>query len=77
VPLHIRNAPTRLMKQLGYSRGYLYPHNYPTGWVDQEYLPEKIRGRAFYKPSDRGFERAIRQKMAELERKRKPRKPEA
>ncbi|PKN23859.1 MAG: AAA family ATPase [Deltaproteobacteria bacterium HGW-Deltaproteobacteria-21] len=77
VPLHIRNAPTRLMKQLGYSKGYLYPHNYPNGWVDQEYLPEKIRGRAFYKPSDRGFERAIRQKMAELERKRKPKKPES
>lgn len=77
VPLHIRNAPTRLMKQLGYSKGYLYPHNYPNGWVDQEYLPEKIRGRAFYKPTDRGFERAIRQKIAEIERKRKPKKPES
>ena len=43
VPLHIRNAPTRLMKQMGYSKGYLYPHNYPGGWVAQEYLPEKIR----------------------------------
>ncbi|RJR39830.1 MAG: replication-associated recombination protein A [Desulfobacteraceae bacterium] len=74
VPLHIRNAPTRLMKQLGYSKGYLYPHNYPDGWVDQEYLPDKIRERAFYKPTDRGFERSVRQKMAELERKKKARK---
>lgn len=76
VPLHIRNAPTRLMKKLGYSKGYLYPHNYPGGWVDQEHLPEKIGKRVFYKPTDRGFERAISQKMTELERKRKTGKPE-
>jgi len=77
VPLHIRNAPTRLMKQLGYSKGYLYPHNYPGGWVDQEYLPEKIRERAFYKPTERGFERTVRQKMAEVERRKKSRKRES
>ena len=39
VPMHIRNAPTRLMKKLGYSKGYLYPHNYPGAWIEQEYLP--------------------------------------
>jgi len=59
VPLHIRNAPTGLMKRLGYSRGYLYPHNYPGARVEQEYLPEKIRNRVFYRPTDRGFEKEI------------------
>ena len=54
VPLHIRNAPTKLMKELGYARGYLYPHNYPGARVKQEYLPEKLRGKIFYRPSNRG-----------------------
>ena len=63
VPLHIRNAPTGLMKRLGYGRGYLYPHNYPGAWVEQEYLPEKIRNRIFYRPTDRGLEKEIGKKM--------------
>jgi putative ATPase len=71
VPLHIRNAPTRLMKEIGYSRGYLYPHNYPGGWVEQEYFPEKLKGRAFYRPTERGFEREIRRRIQELEKKKK------
>jgi putative ATPase len=71
VPLHIRNAPTRLMKELGYSRGYLYPHNHPGAWVDQEYLPEEIKGRVFYRPSERGSEREVRRRMAELEKKKR------
>ena len=65
VPLHIRNAPTRLMKALGYSRGYLYPHNYPGGWVAQSYMPEKMTDRTFYTPTDRGFEQEIRKRMAQ------------
>ncbi len=63
VPMHIRNAPTGLMKKLGYSRGYLYPHNYPGAAVDQEYLPEEIKDRIFYRPTDRGMEKEIRQRM--------------
>jgi putative ATPase len=63
VPLHIRNAPTSLMKKMGYSRGYLYPHNYPGGWVAQDYLPLDIKDRIFYRPTDRGFEREIRKRM--------------
>jgi putative ATPase len=63
VPLHIRNAPTELMKSLGYSRGYLYPHNYPGAWVEQEYLPEKIKNRIFYRPTDRGLEKEIERRM--------------
>ncbi|MFH1242623.1 MAG: replication-associated recombination protein A, partial [Pseudomonadota bacterium] len=65
VPLHIRNAPTRLMKNLGYSRGYLYPHNYPEAWVEQAYLPDKIKNRLFYRPTGRGFEKEIRTRMTE------------
>ncbi len=63
VPLHIRNAPTTLMKRLGYGRGYLYPHNYSGGWVKQEYLPKKIKNRIFYRPTDRGFEKEVRKRM--------------
>jgi putative ATPase len=63
VPLHIRNAPTPLMKRLGYGRGYLYPHNYSGGWVKQEYLPKKVKNRTFYRPTDRGFEKEVRKRM--------------
>jgi len=63
VPLHIRNAPTTLMKRLGYGRGYLYPHNYSGGWVKQEYLPKKVKNRIFYRPTDRGFEKEVRKRM--------------
>lgn len=63
VPFHIRNAPTSLMKKQGYGRGYLYPHNYPDGWVYQEYLPDKIGDRIFYRPTSRGFEQEIRTRI--------------
>lgn len=69
VPMHIRNAPTRLMKKLGYSRGYRYPHNYPGASVDQEYLPEKLRNRVFYRPTDRGLEKEIRRRIAEKKKR--------
>ena len=69
VPLHIRNAPTKLMKKLGYGRAYLYPHNYPGAWVEQEYLPEDIKKKTFYRPTDRGFEREIRRRMGALKKK--------
>lgn len=68
VPLHIRNAPTKLMKELGYSRGYLYPHNYPDAVVDQEYMPEEIKNSVFYHPTDRGMEKEIKKRMREKAR---------
>jgi putative ATPase len=68
VPLHLRNAPTRLMKETGYSKGYRYPHNYPQAHVRQEYLPSKIRGKTFYRPHERGFEKEIRRRMIEKKR---------
>jgi putative ATPase len=69
IPLHIRNAPTRLMKELGYGRGYLYPHNYPGAWVEQEYLPRDLENKTFYRPTDRGFEKEIRRRMRVLKKK--------
>lgn len=56
VPLHIRNAPTSLMKDLGYGREYRYPHDDPTGWVPEDYLPDGLKGTLFYYPTPRGWE---------------------
>lgn len=56
VPLRIRNAPTRMMEDLGYGRGYRYPHDAPGRWVAESYLPEEIPGERFYRPSRHGRE---------------------
>jgi putative ATPase len=56
VPLHLRNAPTGLMKELGYGRAYRYPHDLPGRWVDERYLPEELGEASFYRPSDQGRE---------------------
>ncbi len=56
VPLHLRNPSTRLQKEWGYGKGYQYPHNFPEAWVDQEYLPETLKGRQFYFPKSAGAE---------------------
>jgi putative ATPase len=63
VPLHIRNAPTPLMKGLGYGAGYKYAHAYEHGVVPQEYLPEPLRGAKWYDPTELGFEKDIRKRM--------------
>ena len=63
VPLHIRNAPTRLMKDLGYGKGYQYVHNFPDAHVPQEYLPEKLQGRTYYAPTTRGYEKVIKDRL--------------
>lgn len=60
IPLHLRNAPTELMEKLGYGKGYKYPHNFPFGIVEQQYLPEKIKNRKFYFPKEIGYERTIK-----------------
>jgi len=64
VPLHIRNAPTALVKALGYGQGYRYPHDYPGRSVEETYLPENLRGRIYYEPVDEGYEQVIRQRLA-------------
>ncbi|OYD14207.1 AAA family ATPase [candidate division WOR-3 bacterium JGI_Cruoil_03_44_89] len=62
VPLHLRNAPTTLMKKLGYGKGYKYPHRFKGHWVEEEYLPEKLRERRYYFPSTSGKEKGIEMK---------------
>ncbi|MBD3236661.1 MAG: AAA family ATPase [Candidatus Eisenbacteria bacterium] len=71
VPLHLRNAPTRLMKELGYGRAYRYPHDVPGRWVEEDYFPEGLRRRRYYEPSDQG--REARLWAAHLERIRRAR----
>jgi putative ATPase len=63
VPLHIRNAPTSLMKDLGYGKGYQYAHDDPCALVDQEHLPEELQGRQYYLPTTRGHEALIRDRL--------------
>jgi putative ATPase len=63
VPMHIRNAPTRLMKELGYHEGYQYAHSVPEAYIPQEYLPEKVRGTVFYEPGPFGFEKEIAKRL--------------
>ncbi len=64
VPLHVRNAPTRLMKELGYHEGYQYAHAVPEAYIPQEYLPEALAGSAFYTPGPFGFEKEIAKRLA-------------
>jgi putative ATPase len=63
VPLHIRNAPTPLMKELGYHKGYQYAHNSPEGYLPQEYLPDALRGTEFYRPGGFGHEKRIAERL--------------
>ena len=70
VPLHLRNAPTRLMKDIGYGHGYEHAHNRPDAVVDMDCLPPSLVGRQYYHPSDRGVEQRIQERLAEWRRKR-------
>jgi putative ATPase len=60
VPLHLRNAPTKLMRESGYGRNYRYAHDYDEGVVGQQNVPDNVAGRQYYEPTDRGFERELR-----------------
>ena len=71
VPLHIRNAPTELMKDLGYGGGYRYDHDEPGGVAPQTYFPDSIGGHSFYEASEEGYEREVAERLrrwAELRR---------
>jgi len=63
VPLHIRNAPTGLMKKLGYGKSYKYAHNFKDAYIHQEYLPEELQNQRYYFPTDRGYEKIIKQRL--------------
>ena len=71
VPLPIRNAPTKLMKELGYHQGYKYTHDYEGGYTYQEYLPEKLQGRKYYNPKGHGYEKNILERLQWLSKLRK------
>jgi putative ATPase len=67
VPLHLRNAPTKLMKEIGYGKNYEYPHDNAEGFVPGvQYLPDELRGSRFYQPSSHGLEKAISEKLAQI-----------
>ncbi|NTW98560.1 MAG: replication-associated recombination protein A [Geobacteraceae bacterium] len=70
VPLHIRNAPTKLMKEQGYGKGYQYAHDYEDGYSGQECLPERLAGRKFYEPSGHGYEKSILERMEWLKNRK-------
>ena len=65
VPLHLRNAPTQLMEQLGYNDGYIYPHDYPHHFAPQQYLPTEALGQQFWKPADNAAETRTAQRLYE------------
>ena len=70
VPLHLRNAPTQLMKQLGYGDGYKYAHDYPNHFVDQQYLPDELKDTRIWHPQQSPAEEKLHQRMAEYWGKR-------
>jgi putative ATPase len=63
VPDHLRNAPTGLMKDLGYGKDYKYAHDYEGAFTPQEYLPDKLKGQLYYYPTDRGYEKEIKKRL--------------
>ena len=71
VPLHLRNAPTRLMKDMDYGKDYRYAHDFEGGHVQQEYLPPRIKDKIFYRPKDIGEEKNIRQRLETWWKKRR------
>jgi putative ATPase len=66
IPMHLRNAPTRLMKDMGYHKGYKYPHDFEGHFVQEDYLPEQIKHEVFYKPGNEGSEKSIAERLKKL-----------
>jgi putative ATPase len=75
VPLHLRNAPTGLMQDLGYGKGYQYAHNFEDHIVDQQHLPKELLGRRYYIPGDSGYETEIKDRLKLWVKKKNERKP--
>jgi putative ATPase len=63
VPLHLRNAPTPLMRKIGYGKGYRYAHDYDEAQVEQQHLPDAIKDRTYYHPSERGYEKTVKERL--------------
>ncbi|MGB6827973.1 MAG: hypothetical protein WBE41_08030, partial [Terracidiphilus sp.] len=77
VPLHLRNAPTRLMKDLGYAKGYRYAHDEDDKIADMDCLPDSLRGRSYYHPTQEGREKMLAQRMEVIRRIRAAKHPKA
>ncbi len=76
VPLHLRNAPTGLMKNLGYGKDYQYAHNYQEQIVDQQHLPDELAGKSYYTPGESGYEKQIKERLKYWAREKKRRSAE-
>jgi len=70
-PMHILNAPTKLMKNVGYGKDYAYDHDADEGFSGQDYWPEEMTAQAFYEPTDRGFEARVRERLDYWNERRK------
>lgn len=66
VPLHLRNAPTKLMKELGYGKDYKYAHSFDDNFVDEQYLPDKLKDKVYYRPTDHGIESKFKERLKQL-----------
>jgi putative ATPase len=73
--MHIRNAPTRLMKNLGYGKGYQYAHDLEDKVADMDCLPDSLQGRKYFHPQEIGLEARIKQRLEEIEQKKNRNKP--
>ncbi|MCU7492488.1 MAG: replication-associated recombination protein A [Bacteroidota bacterium] len=71
VPLHLRNAPTKLMKELGYGKEYQYPHNFENHFVEKDYLPDELKGKQYYFPTENGQEKTLKERLKALWKSRK------
>ncbi len=71
VPMHLRNPSTKMQKEWGYGKGYQYPHNFPEAWVEQDYLPDNLKGRRFYAPKETGEEARLSAWWKRINRQRK------
>jgi putative ATPase len=77
VPMHLRNAPTKLMKELDYGKGYLYAHDEEGKVADMDCLPDSLRGRSYYQPTQEGREKTLAQRMEEIRRIRSAKHPKS
>ena len=71
VPLHLRNAPTGLMKHLGYGKGYQYAHDLETKVANMQCLPDNLKNRQYYEPTNQGVEKRIRERLEEIRKQRR------
>lgn len=71
VPVHLRNAPTKLMKEIGYGKDYKYPHQYPGHFVQQQYLPDNLKDIKFYQPTDMGREAKLKNALEKIRKNEK------